>query len=188
MKYFLHVTFLISLALSLPVSALSQVEELTPAPLAAASMVEETKAPTVNEESKKEKPLPTPAPPNVEDLVNGADCIVKVNFEVVETQEILNMTHVTASAKIEETFKQKEDMGSQIDLYFFTLAVAESNWMQAPPEKGEYIIFLKHKPVLTSDGGEDSVISLHEPHSFSLRKITPELLKEIKSLTGREAP
>lgn len=190
MKQTLTIFLLTGIFLSIPVLADMPDRIISPAPIVLPGKEKKEIKPPQTEEEETAKPEqdeepPTPAP-SVQELVYSSDCIVRVNFQIMERKEILNMIHIEASGAIQEVYKQKEEMGKQIELYFFTMALADSKWLQSPPSNAEYILFLKHKPVIGLDGKETTVISLREPHSFSFREVTPELSREIKNLTGRE--
>lgn len=122
-------------------------------------------------------------PPGLESQVNTSQFVALARLSNVKESKIAsNSISVSASVEILKPLKGGKDLPPKFDIAFIVFPELFGKWLKAPPQEGDYILFLIKKKVKDSKGVESEVIALYEPHPYAFREYNKELEENILSL------
>ncbi|PJZ65893.1 hypothetical protein CH371_10180 [Leptospira wolffii] len=122
-------------------------------------------------------------PPSLDSQVGASNFIALARLSNVKESKISsNSVSVTATVEILKPLKGGKDLPQKFDLAFLIFPELIGKWLKAPPQEGDYILFLIKKKVKDSKGTESEVIALYEPHPYAFREYNKELEENILSL------
>ncbi|EQA36070.1 hypothetical protein LEP1GSC047_0442 [Leptospira inadai serovar Lyme str. 10] len=121
-------------------------------------------------------------PPTLESQVTHSDFIALARLSNVKESKIsANSISVTANIQVLKPIKGGSDLPTKFDLAFLVFPEYFGKWLKAPPQEGDYILFLIKKKVKDSKGKETEVVALYEPHPYAFREYSKELEEKIRA-------
>ena len=121
-----------------------------------------------------------PQPEELVSQIKRADTVVFANITHVNKSEIsAGMLSINLQAEVIRVYKSRTPMRVKFNLAFMTFPEYYGKYMQDPPEKGKYILFLNY----VKNENYPDTLTLQTPHPYAIREWSPELENKITAVT-----